>query len=39
MTHETFRKAIAEALDPEYAAMIPEHGEHTSSQKSVRYLA
>lgn len=33
MTHETFRKAIAEALDPEYAAMIPEHGEHIFSDK------
>ena len=38
MTHETFRKAIAEALDPEYAAMIPEHGEHIFSDKFERRM-
>ena len=38
MTHETFRKAIAEALDPEYAAMIPEHGEHIFSEKFERRM-
>ena len=38
MTHETFRKAIAEALDPEYAAMIPEHGEHVFSDKFERRM-
>lgn len=38
MTHETFRKAIAEALDSEYAAMIPEHGEHNFSEKFERRM-
>ena len=38
MTHETFRKAIAEALESEYAAMIPEHGEHIFSEKFERRM-
>lgn len=38
MTHETFRNAIAEALDSEYAAMIPEHGEHIFSEKFERRM-
>lgn len=38
MTHESFRNAIAEALDSEYAAMIPEHGEHIFSEKFERRM-
>lgn len=38
MTNETFRKAIAEALDPEYAAMIPEHDEHIFSERFERKM-
>ena len=38
MTHESFCNAIAEALDSEYAAMIPEHGEHIFSEKFERRM-
>ena len=33
MTDSDFKKAIAEALLPEYEAMIPEHDEHVFSEK------
>ena len=38
MTDEVFRKAIGEALHPEFAAMIPEHGEHIFSEKFERKM-
>ena len=38
MTNEVFRKAIGEALHPEFAAMIPEHGEHIFSEKFERKM-
>ena len=33
MTDADFKRAIEEALIPEYEAMIPEHGEHNFSEK------
>ena len=38
MTNEVFRKAIGEALHPEFAAMIPEHSEHIFSEKFERKM-
>ena len=38
MTNEVFRKAIGEALHPEFAAMIPDHGEHIFSEKFERKM-
>ena len=38
MTNEVFRKAIGEALHPEFAAMIPDHGKHIFSEKFERKM-